>query len=316
MKATELSSRLTNNIEHVIKGKRAEIELIIAALFAGGNVLIEDVPGTGKTMLARSLSASVSGEFKRIQFTPDLLPGDLTGITYYNPKESEFIFRKGAVFTNILLADEINRATPRTQSALLEAMEEKQVTVDGVTHSLNPPFFVIATQNPVETQGTYPLPEAQLDRFMIRLSLGYPTTEECIALVGTHSKGNTLSELSSVCTPDDILSAQAECADIYIHPDLIGYIVKLAEATRSYEGISLGLSTRGIISTVRMVKAYAAVKERSYVTPDDIKHIFPYTACHRLILAGAYRHRPSYSLDCVQAVMNAIPVPTEDWQIR
>jgi MoxR-like ATPase len=242
----------------------------------------------------------------------------LTGITYYNPKESEFIFRKGAVFTNILLADEINRATPRTQSALLEAMEEKQVTVDGVTYSLNPPFFVMATQNPVETQGTYPLPEAQLDRFMIRLSLGYPTAEEYIRLVDKHSKNSigALSSLENVCTSEDILSAQTECEDVHIHPDLISYIVSLAEATRAYEGIALGLSTRGIISTVRMVKAYATVKGRSYVTPEDIKLIFPYTACHRLISEGGYKHKQSHSLECVNAVMSKITVPTEDWQVR
>ncbi len=313
MKATELSQKLLKNIEQIIIGKRTQLELVTAALLAGGNVLIEDVPGTGKTMLARSLAASVGGEFKRIQFTPDILPGDLTGITYYNPKESEFIFRRGALFTNILLADEINRATPRTQSALLEAMEEHQITVDGCTYSLNPPFFVIATQNPVETQGTYPLPEAQLDRFMIRLSLGYPTSEEYISLINTHSSGKALDRLTAVCTAEDIVAAQNECESIFLHPDLIAYIVSLAEETRSFEGVSLGLSTRGILSAVRMARAYAAVKCRSFVTPEDIKLIFPYIACHRLILSGGYRHKQNYAISIAEQLLSRVTVPTEDW---
>lgn len=313
MDISRLAEKLADNMEKVITGKRAETELVIAALFAGGNVLTEDVPGTGKTMLSRALAASVGGEFKRIQFTPDLLPADLTGITYFDPKTADFVFRKGAMFTNILLADEINRATPRTQSALLEAMEEKQITVDGTTYMLKRPFFVIATQNPVETQGTYPLPEAQLDRFMIRISLGYPTAEEYIKIINEHSKSDVIGGIGAVCSAEEITEAAKECEDVYLHNDLAAYIVSLAERTRSFEGITLGLSTRGILSVVRMSRAYAAVKGREFVTPEDIKLIFPYCACHRLIISGGYRHKKGAAEDAVKKILSEITVPTEDW---
>lgn len=315
MKAQELAKGLADNIEKVITGKREKIIIILCALFSGGNVLLEDVPGTGKTMLARSLAASADIAFKRIQFTPDLLPSDLTGITYFNPKDSEFVFRQGAVFTNLLLADEINRATPRTQAALLEAMEEQQVTVDGKTYTLQTPFFVIATQNPIESQGTYPLPEAQLDRFALKLSLGYPTLNEYINILNNHGSGNPLTELQSICTGADILSAVAECEKVYVHPDLMKYMAELAQASRKYEGIALGLSTRGILSLMKCSKAYAAIQGRNFVTPEDIKYIFPYAACHRLILSGSYRHRDSYAAKAIEDILALVSVPEEGWSL-
>ena len=315
MTPSELTRLIADNVEKMITGKRDRIELAAAALLAGGNVLIEDVPGTGKTMLARSLAASVGADFKRIQFTPDLLPADLTGITYFDPKTSDFIFRKGAVFTNVLLADEINRATPRTQSALLECMEEKQITVDGTTYKLKEPFFVIATQNPVETNGTYPLPEAQLDRFMIKMSMGYPTAEEYIGLINTHGAGDPLSSLFGVCNADDIISAKKQCENVRLHNDLAAYIVSLAQRTRETDGVLLGLSTRGILAAVRMSRTIAAIKGRDFVTPDDIKYIFPYIACHRLILSDGYKHKTGRAEEIINTVLASVPVPSEDWSV-
>ncbi len=308
----ELARKITENIGKVIIGKEKETELICCALFAGGSVLIEDVPGTGKTKLANALAASIDGEFKRIQFTPDLLPGDLTGVTYFSPKDSEFIFRRGAVFTNILLADEINRATPRTQSALLEAMEEKQVTVDGTTYPLNMPFFTIATQNPIESQGTYPLPEAQLDRFWIKLTLGYPQKDEYIKIVNDSQS----VVIRSVCSKDDIIAVQEECQKVYIHDDLIGYIAEIAQRSRKLEGVRLGLSTRAVVVTAQLAKAYAYIQGRKHVIPEDIKYLLPFTACHRLILMGAFRHKQDFALECIQSLLSATDVPTEKWTVN
>lgn len=232
--------KLKENINKVIIGKDTVLDLVLTSVIAGGHVLLEDVPGTGKTVLAKSLAKSIDSEFSRIQFTPDLLPSDVTGINYYNQKEGEFVFRKGPVFCHILLADEINRATPRTQSSLLECMEEKQVTIDGVTHKLEQPFFVIATQNPVETAGTFPLPEAQLDRFLMQISMGTPTKEEELAIMNRFLADNPLEELNPACTREDILQMQRAYKEIYVHPLLMGYIADLVAATRVTEAIVMG----------------------------------------------------------------------------
>lgn len=303
----ELTARLTENISKAVRGKDEKIELVCAALFAGGHVLLEDVPGTGKTLLARSLAKSVGGDFRRIQFTPDLLPSDITGIKFYNMKAQEFVLRKGPVFANVLLADEINRATPRTQSALLECMEERQTTIDGETMKLEAPFFVIATQNPAEIQGTYPLPEAQLDRFMIRLSLGYPDREEEIAVIGGAASFGAEEKLTAICESSEILKAQDEVNACRAYDAVCGYIADIAAATRRHAAVKLGLSTRGAAALKRMSCALAAIDGRDHATPADVKKAAPYVIPHRLIFKGASR-----STDIIGQILDSVPVPTEN----
>lgn len=313
MTAKEFAEKLGSNISKVIKGKQREIEIVTAAMLAGGHVLLEDVPGTGKTMLARSAAKSMDIDFRRIQFTPDLLPSDITGINYFNMKTQEFVFRRGAVFTNILLADEINRATPRTQSALLECMEEKQATVDGETYKMGYPFFVIATQNPVETTGTYPLPEAQLDRFLVRLSLGYSDRESELEMLSSIGGSHPIDGLSAVLTGDDFAEAAKEASDITVNDAVLGYICDLGEATRKNEKVRLGLSPRGLIALKKMAQAYAAVNGSAFVKPDHVKAVAPYVIPHRLVCREISVGRSVKTAEeVVREIIENTAVPTEE----
>ena len=282
MESKTLISSIRENIGKVMVGSEETIDLLLTALIAEGHVLIEDVPGMGKTVLAKSLAKSVSLEFNRIQFTPDLLPSDVTGLNYFDQKANDFVFSPGPAFCNLLLADEINRATPRTQSSLLECMGERQITVDGVTRPLSAPFFVIATQNPIETLGTYPLPEAQLDRFLMRISMASPTKEQERAILQRFMKEEPLETLQSVCTRVDILALQKQAKEIYIHPVLLDYMIDLVQATRSWPNIDMGVSPRGSLALVRAVRAYALVRGGAYVVPEDIKTVAVPVLAHRL----------------------------------
>lgn len=303
---------IKENMNKVIIGKGHLIELILTSLIAEGHVLLEDVPGTGKTVMAKTLARSFDSEFSRIQFTPDLLPSDITGLNYYNQKEGEFRFRQGPVFCNILLADEINRATPRTQSSLLECMEEHQITIDGETRHLADPFFVIATQNPIETSGTFPLPEAQLDRFLMQLSMGLPTAEEELAIMNRFLTGTPFETLSSVCSRDDLLELQKDYKTIYIHPLLMDYIVRLVQATRESTEVIMGISPRGTLALLRAVRAYAMVQGREYVVPEDIKALLIPVFAHRLVFPAGYASGQTAD-SFLQKIMNQVDVPTEEW---
>ena len=308
---SELGDRLCENIEKVIVGKREEIRICLAALLCGGHVLLEDVPGTGKTLLCKTLARSLGVSFARVQFTPDLLPTELTGLSVFHPGTGEFSFRRGSLFAHIVLADEINRAAPRTQSGLLESMEEHTVSVDGTTHPLPDPYFVLATQNPVETQGTFPLPEAQLDRFLIRLGLGYPAREESESILRRFIGGKPMPEIRPVCSLEAFLEARAQVGRVFLHDDIHHYIVAIAEATRAHSAVALGLSTRGALALARAAQARAALEGRDFAVPEDIKALAPYVVPHRLILRAGRAER---QLAVLREILATVPVPVENWK--
>lgn len=315
MEPTEIQSfaqQLKENIGKVIKGKEETIEKVILCLLCAGHILLEDIPGTGKTTLAKALSRSIDCNFKRVQFTPDLLPSDLTGVNFYNQKEEAFIFKPGAVFTNILLGDEINRATPRTQSSLLECMEEGQVSVDGVTYPMNQPFLVIATQNPVEIQGTFPLPEAQLDRFFMKLSMGYPSFENEMEMLSALTEEHPLQSLKPVVQGEDILKAQAAVRTVKVGNAVKEYLLTIVNATRNHEKIRLGVSPRGSLALLRAAQAHAAVHARNYLLPDDVKAIAADVLSHRIICKGQNIMQSSQSAkDYIRQILIQVPAPVE-----
>ncbi len=300
------------NIEHVIVGKSSVVELLIVALLSPGHVLIEDVPGLGKTLLAKALAKSLGCSFQRVQFTPDLLPSDITGVNVFNQRTGEFEFRAGPIMSSVVLADEINRAGPRTQSALLEAMEERQVTVDGVTRSSPRPFLVIATQNPIELEGTFPLPEAQLDRFLLRLSIGYPGPDEEREVLRRFREADPLDQTKAVVSGEDIVALSAACRGVYVSPAIETYVLGLVRATRDNAALSLGASPRGSLALCRTAQALAAIRGRSFVTPDDIQPLVVPTLAHRLILSSHSRLHGKAVADVLNAVIDTVPVPVEE----
>jgi MoxR-like ATPase len=307
----EVAEKVKQNIGQVMVGKSEVIDLVLVALFSEGHLLFEDVPGIGKTTLAKSIAKSIGCSFRRIQFTPDVMPSDVTGINFYNQKAGEFEFRPGPIIANIVLADEINRATPRTQSALLEAMEERQVTVEGVTTQLPQPFLVIATQNPIVLEGTFPLPEAQLERFLMRVRLGYPEEDEEDAILLRFEQGNPLTELEPVTTDTELVHLSKLVPQIYCEPSVRRYIVQLVQATRKHSAYELGASPRGSMGLFRGARALAAVRGRDYVLPDDVKFLAPYVLTHRAILNSQSRLRGRDAEGVLQEIVESVPVPVE-----
>lgn len=303
--------RIIQNVEEVMIGKRHVIELSVTALLAEGHVLLEDVPGVGKTMMVRALAKSTGADFKRIQFTPDLLPSDVTGVSIYNPKEMEFQFRPGPLMTNIVLADEINRTSPKTQSALLEAMEEKSLTIDGVTYCLEQPFFVMATQNPIEYEGTYPLPEAQLDRFMLKLEMGYPNIEEEIEILNRVQKYPPIHALKPVIGLEELRKIQEQVKEVYVSDSIKRYIVDLAQETRCHGSIYLGVSPRGSIALMKAAQAYAFISGRNYVLPDDIQALVREVFAHRIVLNTEAKFASISTYEIIDYILKLVPVPIQ-----
>ncbi|GAX88766.1 ATPase AAA [Effusibacillus lacus] len=304
-----LLQQVVANVEKVIVGKSEAVHYCLVALLSGGHVLLEDVPGVGKTMLVRTLAKSLGCSFKRIQFTPDLLPSDVTGVSIYNQKTQEFEFRPGPIMANIVLADEINRTSPKTQSALLEAMEEGNITVDGVTHVLHKPFMVLATQNPIEYEGTFPLPEAQLDRFLLKISLGYPSMRDEIDILSRQEKGHPIEQLEQVLDLETIQYLKEAVQEVYVEPSVREYIVKVATATRENRNVYLGASPRGSIALLKASMALAFILGRDFVVPDDVKRLVPLTFGHRIILKSEARLSGVTVQDVLQDVMRSVPVP-------
>ena len=305
----ETAAKIKSNIELVLVGKGGVIELTLAAILSGGHVLIEDVPGIGKTTLARCLAESLGCSFKRIQFTPDLMPSDITGIHYYNQKSGDFEFRPGPIIAQVVLADEINRATPRTQSALLEAMGEGQLTIDEVTVRLPRPFLVIATQNPIELEGTFPLPEAQLDRFLLRIRLGYPDELEEEEMLHRFRSASPLDSLEAVTGEEEFLNIQSLVTEVHVEPALRNYIVQVVQATRRHDDVELGASPRASIGLYRCSQALAAIQGRAYITPDDVKALASYALAHRIILKSQARLRDTSPESIIEGIMSQVPVP-------
>ncbi len=305
----QMTQRLVENVEHVILGKRPVLERILVALLCEGHVLIEDVPGVGKTMLARALAMSTGCEFRRIQFTPDMLPSDVTGVFIFNQKTQEFEFRPGPILSQIVLADEINRAPPKTQSALLEAMEERQITVDGQTYPMPHPFLVLATQNPIEYEGTFPLPEAQVDRFMMRVHLGYPSREHEIKILDVQRHHHPIEDVEQVVSREELLQAQEAVKEVYVDDLVKAYIVDLVTATRKHSDVYLGASPRGSLFLFKGARALAAMQGRDYVLPDDVKALAVPILAHRIIVSPDARVREVRSEDIIQDIVNSVPVP-------
>jgi MoxR-like ATPase len=304
-----LSERVTENVERVIVGKRREVQMTLIALLCEGHLLIEDVPGVGKTMLARAIAKSIGCSFRRIQFTPDMLPSDVTGVSMFNQKTREFEFRPGPVMAQIVLADEINRATPKTQSALLEAMEERQITVDGITYPMERPFLVLATQNPIEYEGTFPLPEAQIDRFMMRVSLGYPAAADEMRILELQREHHPLEDIGQAVTAAELVAAQTAIKQVYVDDLIKEYIVDLANASRRHPDVYLGASPRGSLALFKTTRAYAALEGRTYVIPDDVKTLLISTFAHRLIISPSARLKNVEARAIVEQISASVPVP-------
>lgn len=303
--------KIIQNIEKVMVGKNEVSRLCLVAFLAEGHVLLEDVPGVGKTMMVKALSRSVNAEFKRIQFTPDLLPSDVVGVSIYNPKEMEFTFRPGPIMGNIILADEINRTSPKTQSALLEAMEEHSVTIDGVTLDMEKPFFVMATQNPIEYEGTYPLPEAQLDRFLLKLEMGYPSENEEVEMLTRSQKISPIDELQPVISLDDLRSLQDHVKDVFVEEAMKQYIVELANKTRLHPHVQLGVSPRASIALIKASQALAFISGRDFVLPDDVQYLAPFVFCHRLILKSEAKYNGITAGEIMENLLSSVHVPVK-----